>query len=209
MHNPGYWSCGPASASSSSSTRQESASRRESKKSGLGTGILILSPVFPFVSSLRIPSSASGATRSPIVGCGGIIDDDGDDGRRSWAAPSSSSSSSSARLHDRSNAIATYDSDLPPGTIMVRRSLGPACARRLRRATSTHSNSTSASKPGDESRSPLSKEVPARPRLRPMVRPVGMGVGVGGRRLGFQLPVAVATGRAPSGAVHEEEEEGI
>lgn len=66
----------PGRVAASSETRHELASRRESMKSGLGTGILILSPVFLSPFSLEI---TSGASRSRSVDGGGINDNDGGD----------------------------------------------------------------------------------------------------------------------------------
>lgn len=62
---------------SSSETRHEPASRRESMKSGLGMGILILSPVFPL--PLEAISESSDVSENRSVEGDGANNDGGDD----------------------------------------------------------------------------------------------------------------------------------
>ena len=71
---------GRSATASSSETRHEPASRRESMKSGLGMGILILSPVFPFPISPEVISEAPDVSENrPVEGDGTNNDDDDDD----------------------------------------------------------------------------------------------------------------------------------
>ena len=66
--------CGEHSViAASSERRHELASRSESMKSGFGTGILILRPVFPFPFSLEVTSSD---TRKRSEDGGEMNDDD-------------------------------------------------------------------------------------------------------------------------------------
>jgi hypothetical protein len=68
---------GHSAIASSSETRHEPASRRESMKSGLGMWILILSPVFPL--PLEAISESSDVSENRSVGSDGANNDGDDD----------------------------------------------------------------------------------------------------------------------------------
>ena len=98
---------GHSAIASSSETRHELANRRESMKSGLGMGILIFSPVFPFPISPEVISEASDVSENPPVrGDRATNDDDDDNDILRWTVLGTSLLLS-ARLHDHSNAMAT------------------------------------------------------------------------------------------------------
>jgi hypothetical protein len=70
---------GHSAIASSSETRHEPASRRESMKSGLGMWILILSPVFPLPLALEAISESSDVSENRSVGGDGANNDGDDD----------------------------------------------------------------------------------------------------------------------------------